>query len=372
MQHVTMKVSLGAIAGNFDAIRSSANGLGVIVVLKANAYGFGVDKVARLLKAHGCAGIAVASVDEAAAVRKAVGARMPVLVLGTLLPDETEDAVRLGLRMPIASLAEAKRVSAAAVAAGRKVKCHIALDTGMSRVGFRPDDAVAEVPKIAKLPALEIEGMYTHFPTADVVTNTKSTDQVAVFKKTLAALAAKGVRPTVLHIANSDGFNNVPGVTDAPFTHVRLGLALYGPFGPVTAKRPVSKPAVEIVSKVAQVRTVKAGLTIGYGRTFKCERDMRVATIAAGYADGVPLALSNKGTVLVRGVPCPVVGRVCMDFMMVDVSAVKRVADGDEAVLVGRRGRHEVTICDWAAAKGTHPHDILCAISSRAVREYVD
>ncbi|MBR1837577.1 MAG: alanine racemase [Kiritimatiellae bacterium] len=369
---VVLEVSLDAVERNFRKISGAVAPLGTIAVLKADAYGLGMAPIARRLGKAGAAGIAVAELSEALAAKEATGGRVPVGVLGTLLPDEIEPAVRAGLRIPLSDDAEALAVSAAAVKLRTKARCHLAVDSGMSRVGYRLDEAEEAAARVAGLPGLELEGIYSHFPTANVPRDAPTAAQVRALKALFARLAARGVRPPVLHVANSDGVNNVPAACRAPFTHVRTGINLHGSFDPVGARRLALEQVFTLRTRLAQVRLVKAGSTIGYGRTYTAPRDMLVGTVAAGYADGLPLALSNRGSILVRGALCPVIGRICMDFTTVSLEQAPDARPGDEAVCLGRQGGREIGIDEWSTLKGTHPYEILCAIGSRVRRVHKD
>ncbi len=369
---VTLEVSLGSVAGNFRAVQARVAPLGVIAVLKADAYGLGMSRIAERLGREGAAGIATAELREALAAQEATGGKVPVGILGSLMPDEIGPAVRAGIRIPLSDLDEARAVSAAARQCGRTARCHVALDTGMSRVGVALEDAEETVPRFAALPGIELEGLYSHFPTANVPGDGATLAQVRAVKALVRRLAAKGVRFAALHIANSDGVNNVPSACRAPFTHVRTGINLHGSFDPLGARALALKPVFTLRARLAQVRLVRAGRTIGYGRTWTAPRDVLVGTVAAGYADGLPLALSNRGSILVHGQPCPVVGRICMDFTTVLLDQVPDARPGDEAVCLGRQGDREIGIDEWATLKGTHAYEVLCAIGSRVRRTYVE
>ena len=369
---VTLEVSLGAVADNFRAVKARVSPLGVVAVLKADAYGLGMPRIAARLGAEGAAGIATAELREALAAQEATGGKVPVGILGSLMPDEIVPAVRAGLRIPLSDMEEARAVSAAARRLGRVARCHVALDTGMSRVGVPIEDADGEIPRLAALPGIELEGLYSHFPTANVPGDGATLAQVRAVKALVRRLAAKGVRFAALHLANSDGVNNVPAACRAPFTHVRAGINLHGSFDPLGARALALKPVFTLRARLAQVRTVRAGRTIGYGRTWTAPRDVLVGTVAAGYADGLPLALSNRGSILVRGQLCPVVGRICMDFTTVLLDQVPDARPGDEAVCLGRQGGREIGIDEWATLKGTHAYEVLCAIGSRVRRTYVE
>lgn len=365
---VTLDVDLAVLSENFRKIREAVAPLGVVAVLKANAYGLGMPVIARRLGEAGAAAIATAELSEALEALAATDGRIPVLILGTLLPDEIEPAVEAGIRIPIADFSGAEAVSAAARRLGKTARCHIAIDTGMSRVGIRPDEAADTIPLVAALPGIEIEGLYSHFPTANIPDDEATAAQVVAMRDLAARLAKAGIRIPVLHIANSDGINNVPESYAAPFTHVRTGINLYGSFDPVGNRRLRVQPVCTLRARLAQVRHVKAGATIGYGRTFTAPRDMLVGTVAAGYADGLPLALSNRGSILVGGALCPVIGRICMDFTTIDLAQAPHAQAGDEAVCLGRQGSREIGIDEWATLKGTHPYEVLCAIGSRVKR----
>ena len=369
---VTLEVSLGAVAGNFRAVARRVSPLGVVAVLKADAYGLGMPRIAARLGEEGASGIATAELREALAAQEATGGKIPVGVLGSLMPDEIVPAVRAGLRIPLSDMDEARAVSAAAVKLGREARCHVALDTGMSRVGVALPDADETVPRFAALPGIRLEGLYSHFPTANVPGDAATLAQVRAVKALVRRLAAKGIVFDALHVANSDGVNNVPSACRAPFTHVRTGINLHGSFDPLGARALALKPVFTLRARLAQVRLVRAGSTIGYGRTWTAPRDLLVGTVAAGYADGLPLALSNRGSILVHGQPCPVVGRICMDFTTVLLDQVPDARPGDEAVCLGRQGGREIGIDEWATLKGTHAYEVLCAIGSRVRRTYVD
>ena len=368
---VTLETDLSILEDNFRKIREGVAPLGVIAVLKADAYGLGMPEIARRLGRAGAAGIATAELSEALAAQAATGGRVPVGILGSLLPDEIAPAVRAGIRIPLSDREEAEAVSREAVRQRREARCHVALDTGMSRVGVRLDEAEALIPRFAALPGVRLEGLYSHFPTANIPGDPATAAQVRAVKALARRLVARGIRFEALHLANSDGINNVPAACRAPFTHVRAGINLHGSFDPLGNRRLRLRPVFTLKARLAQVRRVPAGATLGYGRTYALPRETLVGTVAAGYADGLPLALSNRGSILVRGVPCPVIGRICMDFTTVSLEQVPDARVGDECVCLGRQGAREIGIDEWATLKGTHAYEVLCAIGSRVRRTYV-
>ncbi len=369
---VVLEVSLRAVEENFAKIAAAVSPLSVIAVLKANAYGLGMAPIARRLGKAGIAGIATAELSEALEAMEATDGKIPVGILGSLMPDEIGPAVRAGLRIPLSDAAEAAAVSREAVRCGRVADCHVVVDTGMSRAGYTLEEAEEAIPDLFRLPGIRIEGLYSHFPTANIPGDAATAAQVRAVKALARRLAARGLRIPVLHIANSDGVNNVPAACRAPFTHVRTGINLHGSFDPVGNRRLKLRPVFTLRTRLAQVRRVPAGRTLGYGRTFCTPREMLIGTVAAGYADGLPLALSNRGSILVGGALCPVMGRICMDYTTVDLSQAPDARPGDEAVCLGRQGEREIGIDEWATLKGTHPYEILCAIGSRVRRQYVD
>ncbi len=365
---VVLDIDLKILAENFRKISESVSPLGTIVVLKANAYGLGMMPIARALAHAGASAIATAEIAEALAVAEI---NLPVILLGTVLPTELEPALRAGIRIPVAGLAEASLISKIAERLGTTAKCHVALDTGMGRVGIRLAEALTMIPQIAALPCIKLEGMYSHFPTANIKNDEATTKQIEAFKQLATDLRSRGMSLPWLHIANSDAINNFPAAYSAPFTHVRTGINLYGSFDSVGNRRLHLRPVLTMRAHLAQVRTLTAGSTIGYGRTFICPHDMRVGTVAAGYADGLPFALSNRGSLLIRGRLCPIIGRVSMDYTTVALDQVEDAVAGDDVICVGSELPNAPSVEDWATLKGTHPYEILCSIGSRVQRYYV-
>ncbi len=366
---VVLDIDLKILAENFRKISQSVSPLKTIVVLKANAYGLGMMPIAHALADAGATAIATAEIAEALAVAEI---NLPVILLGTVLPSELKLALRAGIRIPVAGLAEASMINEMARQLGMKAKCHIALDTGMGRVGIRLDEALTMILQIAALPHLELEGLYSHFPSASIENDEGTPKQIEAFKRLVADLRERGVSIPWLHIANSDAINNFPPAWRAPFTHVRTGINLYGSFDSIGNRRLHLRPVLTLRAHLAQVRTLTAGSTIGYGRTFVCPRDMRVGTVAAGYADGIPLALSNRGSLLIRGRLCRVIGRVSMDYTNVALDPVDDAVAGDDVICVGSEMPNAASVEDWATLKGTHPYEVLCSIGSRVQRRYVE
>jgi alanine racemase len=276
--------------------------------------------------------------------------------------------VKHGIVCPVSDEAIAVALSRESVRQRKKTTVHIKIDTGMGRLGLPHEDARAAVNRIAKLPGLKLEGLCTHFANANLPRHGKTREQIAIFRALLKRLEADGLTFPLVHMANSDGINNFP---EAWFDLVRTGINLYGVFDLQGIRAYHLAPSLTLKSTLLQRRLLPAGSTIGYGGTHALFKDTWVGTIPAGYADGVPLAASNSGRVLIRGKECPIIGRVSMDYITVDLSACPAARVGDEVVLVGRSGRKEFTIEDWARIKQTHPYDIICSLGQRVERVYL-
>lgn len=366
---VVLDINLSVLRENHRRIASAVAPAGVIAVLKANAYGLGMRPIAQALAASGIAAIAVAELREALEARET---GVPVLLLGTVLPDEVEACVAAGIRVPIPDMDTARRADAAARRVGRKAIGHLAVDTGMGRVGVLVTDAVAVAREAARLPNLELEGVYSHFPMAYRSASDFTMRQIERFSTMLAECERIGVVFAWRHIANSDAINNFPLTAQPPFTHVRTGINLHGSFD-IEGRRALQlRSVLTLRAKLAQVRTLPAGSTIGYGATYTCPCAMRVGTVAAGYADGLPLALSNRGHLLIRNRPCPVLGRVSMDYTTVALDQAPDAVAGDDVVCLGGEGPGSVSVEDWATLKGTHPYEVICSIGSRVQRRHID
>ena len=370
-RRVRVEIDLGALRRNYERIAAHVKPAKVLCVLKANAYGLGVGDYARALAKTDCAGFGVAEPFEALelqAALKKLGVAKDVQILSSILPDEISAMAKAGVTLPVMDLATAKLISAAAVKARRKAKVHVKLDTGMGRLGILVADALPVVREIVALPGLEVEGVFSHFPMAYEPEDPFTMRQVAAFKAFLAQAKKEGISFAKVHLAASDAINNFPVCAKPPFTMVRTGINLHGSFDPNGRKALKVEPVLALKTRVAQVRDLPAGTTLGYGRTWCLKEPTRIATISAGYADGLPLALTNRGHVLINGAVCPVVGRISMDYATVDVSGAKDVKPGDEVVCLGRSGRFSVTPDDWARLKGTHAYDIICSLGTRVER----
>jgi alanine racemase len=360
-----LEVDLRALRRNFAQIRKTVKPARVMAVLKANAYGLGAIPVAQALVEAGVDRLGVAEVKEAAQL--AGRFRIPVQIVGGLLASEIPLCVRLGVVCPVPDLETARALSREAVRRRKRVKVHLKIDTGMGRLGFPHFRAYEDILAARELPGLEFEGIYSHFPNANNPMHAKSREQIALFRGLLGRLEQAGMRFPLIHMANSDGINNFP---ESYFNLVRTGINLYGVFDLSGLRMYHLAPTLTLKTTLLARRRLPAGYTIGYGGTHVLFRDTWVGTVPAGYADGVPLAASNSGEVLIRGKACPIIGRVSMDYLTVDLNGCPAARVGDEVVLVGRSGRREITIEDWARVKQTHPYEIICSLGPRVERAY--
>ena len=369
-RRVTVEIDLKALVRNYRRIVAHVRPMKVLCVLKANAYGLGVAAYARALSDAGCTMFGVAEPFEALELQKSLKDRkgLEVQILSSILPDEIAAMVKAGVILPITDLATAKLISDAAVKAKRVAKVHFKLDTGMGRLGILAKDALDVIREVRNLPNLDCEGVFSHCPMAYEPKDPYTGRQIELFRKIVSAAEKEGIHFRKVHMAASDAINNFPETARSPFTIVRTGINLHGSFDPYGRKALKVEPVLTLKTRVAQVRELPAGTTLGYGRTWCLNRDTKVATISAGYADGLPLALTNRGFVFIGGRRCKIIGRISMDYTTVDVSGVRDVKPGDEVICFGRCGKDTITPDDWAALKGTHAYDIICSLGNRVQR----
>lgn len=365
---VWLDIDLDKLCRNLARIRERVVPCGVIAVLKADAYGLGVEPIARALARAGVAGFAVAEPREAL---RLTGIGLPVQILGGILPDEIPATVAAGVIHPIDSLATARRISAEAGRQGRTVECHFLVDTGMGRLGLLAAGAAPAIAAACALPGLDCRGIYSHFPVAYRAGEEYTLGQISAFRRLLDELAGKGIRFAKIHIANSDAINNFPQAFEPPFNMVRTGINLHGSFDSEGLRALHLEPILSLKTRLVAIRDLPAGMRLGYGLTHRLGEDTRVGTVAAGYADGLPLALSNRGYLIVRDTLCPVLGRVSMDYVTVSLAQVPDAAVGDEVLCLGGEGPVAVTVDQWAQLKGTHPYEIICSFGTRVERRYL-
>ena len=370
------EISLANLEHNYRTLRALLpRGCRFLGVVKANAYGNGSVTVSRKLEELGAEYLAVACVDEAAELR-AAGIKIPILVLGDTPAGCAGDLLKLDLTQNVPDLETAQALSAAAVAAGRTMKVHMKVDTGMSRLGFLCDEAhmdasVEGLARASRLPGLDAEGIFTHFSDSDG-SEEYTMLQFNRFLTVLDRLAERGITFPIRHCANSGA------VLHYPCTHldmVRPGIALYGHYPAPDCQGldgPGLRPVMELKSRIAAVRALPAGTCVSYGRTCTLQRDSLLAVVPVGYADGLPRLCSNGLEMLVRGKRAPIVGRVCMDMCMVDVTDIPGVRPGDVATVYGSDGDDSVTVEAAADRAGTIQYELLCGVSERVPRVYVE
>ncbi len=362
--HVT--IDLDKIAYNFRVVAQQV-GVPVLAVVKADAYGHGAIQVARQLEGS-CGYFGVSSMLEALELRNA-GIQTPILILGQIPPAAFKIAIRENIRPAIFRYEDAEKLSETAVQMGVDAPFHLVVDTGMSRIGFQATREDADVcEKICKLPGITAEGIFSHFATADCEDLTKANAQAERFDAFVEMLKARGVHIPVRHMDNSAGAMNFQN----HYELVRAGIVLYGMY-PSTDVKPAElplQPALEWSSRVTHVKTLEAGREISYGGTYTTEKPTVVATIPVGYADGYRRALSGRFYVLIRGQKAPILGKICMDQMMVDVTEIPDVMVGDRVVLIGTDGEHTITMEEIAAAADTFNYEFVCGISRRVPKFY--
>jgi len=363
-----IEVDLDAVADNVRALQAAAQPRhGVTAVVKAQAYGMGAAAVADAAVKAGARGAAVARISEARRLR-AAGFAAPILLLGGLDAEDDAEVLEQHLTPTLADWPTTERLAAAASTAGRMLDVQVKVDTGMTRYGAPQDEALAIVRALKNLPSLRLEGFYTHFAAADDPDPFFAHQQLARYLAICQQLESEGHDLGLKHAANSAGALRVPG---AGLDTIRTGIALAGAYATGWVPRVGSlRGAVALKARVVRLHTPSIGSSIGYGRTYKVYRPMRVALVACGYADGLPRACSNRGRVLIRGQRAPLVGTVSMDMAMADVSHLPDVEPGDEVVILGHQGDDEITLDEFAESAGIIPHELLVRLGSRAPRVY--
>ncbi|HCR39060.1 MAG TPA: alanine racemase [Synergistaceae bacterium] len=365
-----MEVSLDNLRYNYRLIREHVKGARVIAVVKANAYSLGIIQASWALRGAGADFFAVATPDEAIEMREG-GITSPVLVLGTSPYSVAGEYVRLGIRSAITDPMMARALSAEAVRQGRKAFVHIKIDSGLGRIGFIPGYTLEAVEDIVSLPGIEAEGAFTHFALADTGDMTYTREQYSRFLKALEQLSSKGIRFRMRHCCNSAATLETP---EMALDAVRPGHIIVGMYPSPEVKRSIIvKPCFEFKTSIGLIRELPPGTGVSYGLDYITEKNERIAQLPIGYADGYYRELWNKGAeVLIGGVRCPVVGRICMDQMMVNVTAVPKASVGDDVVLIGKQGGEEITLDEIAGKMGTLACVPPTLISKRVPRVYID
>ncbi len=378
LSHTRAFVNLNTLSHNLREIRKKVGSQSeIMAVVKANAYGHGAVEVARRLIEEGVSFFAVARIREAATLREH-GIQTPILLFGAMEPDQAVYAARNHIRISVSSLDAARKLNRELAHGKIPARVHVKIDTGMGRLGLLPDynyletqedtlmvSAVEAVMDMAELEYIDVEGLYTHFACADEFDKRHVNAQLSLFRKVVAGVKERGFSLKIVHAANSAALIDMAPSTY--FDMVRPGIALYGQYPSFEVDHDTIslRPVMEIRSKIIQLKKVPKGICISYGCTHVTEGPALIATIPIGYADGYSRLLSSRGRMLVRGFSAPIVGRVCMDLTMIDVTHVPDVAEGDEVVILGSQGKEEITADEIADLTGTISYEVLSSLTGR-------
>ncbi|MFR5875579.1 MAG: alanine racemase [Eubacterium sp.] len=361
-------IDLDAVEYNYNNTRAKLpEGVKLLGVIKADAYGHGAVELGRFLD-NKCDFFGVACIEEAVELKKA-DIKTPILILGYVSPEVFDTVVKFDIRVPIFSLDDAKALSAEAARQGKTVRFHFCIDTGMSRIGFQVNEESADkCAEIVKLPNLKAEGLFSHFATADETDLSKAIAQRGRYKMFVEMLSNRGIKIPIKHLNNSAGIMNF----DEYFDMCRMGIITYGlyPSDEVDKKLLDIRPVMSWLTHVSHIKMLEKGREISYGGTYVTAEPRVIATIPVGYADGYPRCLSNKGRVIINGRYAPIVGRVCMDQFMVDVTDIDDVRVGTDVVLIGRQGDAVLSMEEVSESAYSFNYELPCRISRRVPRTY--
>lgn len=359
---VWAEIDLDAIAANVRALSERAGGARLMAIVKANAYGHGAVAVAGAAIEAGATHLGVICVDEGVQLRRS-GIGAPIVILGHTPVRQAAEVVAHGLTATVNSRQLALALARFAAEASVRLPVHVKVDTGLSRYGLRPEECIALAGTLRELPSLEVQGLFTHFASADEPDKTFTHEQFRRFRDTAERLPWIPIR----HVAASAAILDLPEMS---LDMVRAGIALYG-YAPGGSAPIGLKPALALKSRIARVIELRAGDTVSYGRTWRAEQPARVGLVMAGYADGLPRLVSNRGSMLLRGRRVPIVGRVCMDQCLVDIEAVPDAVEGDDVTMIGVQGAERLGADDIADLCGTISYEVLAGISARVPRLYL-
>lgn len=368
---VLAEINLDAISYNVKQIRKvTDNKADVMAIVKADGYGFGAVEVSKVALYNGASALGVAISDEGVQLRKN-NINVPILILGYTPDFKIDDVVKFNLIQTVFTYEMAESISKIATKLDKKAQIHIKIDTGMGRIGFLPtDDSINTIIKISKLKNIEINGIFTHFSTSDESNKEFTYKQAELFQSFCNNLESKGLHIPIKHAANSGAIIDLP---EFSFNMVRAGIILYGlyPSSYVNKKLLNLKPAITLKTQISYIKEVPKNFYIGYGRTYCTKSLSKIATIPVGYADGYSRLLSNKGRVLINGEYAKIVGTICMDQFMVDVTNIDNIKIGDDVILIGTQGENSITVEEVANIVGTINYEITCMISKRIPRVYL-
>lgn len=370
---VYAKVDLDAIVYNLEQMKNNLNNqTEIMAVIKTDGYGHGAVPIAKKIQDISYVkGFAVATAEEALILRRHEITK-PILVLGVVFEEQLEDLIREDIRMNIFQLSLAEKIQEKAAKLGKIAYLHVKLDTSMNRLGIRPDkkESVSIVETIAKFTNIQLEGIFTHFSKADEKDKENSYRQLQLFQDFVEIMKQKGINFHIKHCSNSAG---IIDLKEADFDMVRAGISLYGhyPSEDVSKDNVMLKPAMSLHSRIVYLKEVEEGLPVSYGGTYITPKLTKIATVPIGYGDGYPRLLSNKGKVLVRGYYAPIIGRICMDQFMIDVTHIPQVSEGDEVVLFGQSNDKFLAVEELSQLCGRFNYEFLCDLGKRIPRVYV-
>lgn len=368
---VVSEINLDAIAHNTKQIRKIVNDkTDIMVIIKADAYGHGAVEVAKVALYNGASALGVAISDEGIQIRNN-NINVPVLILGYTPEAKIDEVIKYNLIQTVFTYEMAEAISKVAIKLEKIAQIHIKLDTGMNRIGFLPiDKSIDDIIKISKLKNIEINGIFTHFATSDEKDKSFTYKQAQIYQNFVNKLEALGLHIPVKHVSNSGAIIDLP---EFAFNMVRAGIILYGmyPSEDVDKSKIDLKPAMSLKTQVSYIKEISANSPISYGRTYYTKTNTKIATIPVGYADGYSRALSNKGRVLINGEYANIVGRICMDQFMIDVTHIPNVNIGDDVILIGEQNDKAVTAQEIAKLIGTINYEVVCMISKRIPRVYI-
>lgn len=361
-------VNLTSLVHNLSQIKQRLSGsCGILAIVKANAYGHGAVETAQALVQHGVSRLAVVSVREGLSLRDA-GITAEIVVLGTIFDEQISDALTHRLTPVISDRHRLPALAHAASVKNIALPIHLKIDTGMSRLGLSPEEVPSIFETLHTWKSLVVEGIMTHLADADGKSSDHTEQQLTRFRETLELLQQRGVRIPLVHAANSAAIVRFP---HAHFSSVRPGIMLYGYHTlPTSVSVPDLQPVLTLRTTIAQLRTIQPGTAVSYNRTFVARQKTKIAVLPIGYADGYSRRLSNRGAVLIHGRRAPIVGLVCMDSTMVDVTEIPAAQVGDEVILIGRQGNDAIWADEVAECTGTIPYEVLCGIGPRVPRVY--
>lgn len=360
------EIDLDAIRHNLEIASHIVKGdTRILGVVKADAYGHGIKEVSKAIVDY-VDYFGVASLDEAGVLRE-IGIKKPILVIGAILPQEAEGVLKFNVIQTVSDLEIPGKLSKLAAAKNKKIKVHVKIDTGMGRIGFWHEEAIEFIKKIASLKSIIIDGIFTHFPDAEA-DKVFTHNQIRNFKRLIENLWANDIYIPVKHTANSMALIDFK---DSHMNMVRPGLMMYGIYPKQSLmKNILLKPALTLKTKITYVKSAPKGRSISYGMTYVTKKPTKIATIPVGYGDGYSRNFSNKAHVLIRGVRCPIAGRVCMDMCMVDVGHLKNPKVGEDVILIGSQAGEIIRAEELAKLINTIPYEVLCNIGRRVPRVY--